>query len=140
MGEGALDRYWAALKASYRETYSEVAADHMVFPRNAEQLSAYSGFGIINDDFNQTMAIWLNIEDGVITAAAFTSDDCTTCTACGSMATELAKGRTVAEALNISAGDVLEALGGLPEADEHCARLAADTLRTAIEDYQASAG
>jgi nitrogen fixation NifU-like protein len=101
-GEGALDQYWAALKANYRQEYSEVAADHMVFPRNSGELIDHNAFGIINDDADETMAIWLKIEDGKIANAAFCGDTCVTCTACGSAITELARGKTVAGALQIT--------------------------------------
>jgi len=135
MGDGALDQYWAFLKETYRQKYSEVAADHMVFPRNAGELSEHSSFGIINDDYNQTMAIWLKIENDTVTAASYTCDDCITCTACGSMATELARGKTTADVLALTADDVIDALQGLPEEDRHCAELAVNTLKAAVNDY-----
>jgi nitrogen fixation protein NifU and related proteins len=134
-GDGALDRYWAFLKEAYRQKYSEVAADHMVYPRNSEQLADYSGFGIINDDRDETMAIWLKIENGRIVQTAFKADDCIACTACGSAVTELARGKTVEEAKAITAKDVIESLQGLPEEDHPCAQLAVDTVKTAVNDY-----
>jgi NifU-like protein involved in Fe-S cluster formation len=135
MGEGALDQYWAFLKETYRQKYSEVAADHMVFPRNTGELAEHSCFGIVNDDLDQTMAIWLKMENGRIANATFTSDDCITCTACGSSVTELARGKTPEEALKITPKEVADYLGGLPEEDMHCAKLAADTLKTSVNDF-----
>jgi len=137
-GEGALDKYWAALKNNYRQAYSEVAADHMVFPRNCGEMIEHNAFGIINDEHDDTMAIWLRIESGRIAGAAFSGDDCITCTACGSMVTELARGKTVEEAVKITSEDVLNSLEGLPEENLHCAKLAVDTLTAALRDYRPS--
>ena len=65
------------------------------------------------------------------------TDGCGTSIASGSMMTELAKGKSISEAIRISQQDILNALGGLPEESEHCALLSADTLKTAIRDYLA---
>lgn len=134
-GEGALDQYWAFLKETYREKYSEVAADHMVFPRNSAELSDYSCFGIVNDDRDETMAIWFKIEDGRVTNASFSGDECVTCTACASAATEMAIGKTTAEVLALTPQNVIATLQGLPEEDHHCAILVVDAIKTAINDY-----
>jgi len=138
IGDGALDKYWAALKETYRLVYSEVAADHMVFPRNASELKNHSCFGIINDSYDETISIWLEVEDDRVVNAAFTCDDCITCTACASVVTELARNKTLQEAKAITPKNVIDELQGLPEEDHHCADLAVDTLRAAIDDYQSS--
>ena len=135
-GEGALDKYWAALKATYRQVYSEVAADHMVFPRNAGELIAHNAFGIINDEHDDTLAIWLKVENDKIVDAAYSGEECITCTACGSVITELARGKTLDEASRIAPEEVLESLEGLPQEDQHCAKLAVDTLRAAVNDFR----
>ncbi len=134
-GEGALDKYWAALKETYRKVYSDVASDHMVFPRNSGELIEHNAFGIINDEHDDTQAIWLKIENNLVTNAACSSEECVTCIACGSMITELARGKTIEEAMKITAEDVIESLEGLPEEDRHCAKLAVDTLQAAIKEY-----
>lgn len=72
-----------------------------------------------------------------VAKANFLTDGCGTSIASGSMVTELAKGKNVAKALKISGEDVLNALGGLPEESQHCAFLAANTLKAAIKDYLA---
>ena len=123
------------MKETYRQKYSEVAADHMVFPRNAGDLVDHSCFGIVNDDHDQTMAIWFKIDEGKVSAASFTCDDCITCTACASTLTELARGKTPQEVLAITAQDVLDSLQGLPEEDQHCAHLAVSTAKAAVNDY-----
>jgi nitrogen fixation NifU-like protein len=81
------------------------------------------------------MSIWLNINSGTIINAGFVTDGCGTTLASGSMVTEMAKGKPLAEAQKISQRDILDALGGLPEESEHCALLAANTLKAAIRDY-----
>jgi nitrogen fixation NifU-like protein len=81
------------------------------------------------------MSIWLNINSGTIINAGFVTDGCGTTLASGSMVTEMAKGKFLTEAQNISQQDILDALGGLPEESEHCALLAANTLKAAIRDY-----
>ena len=134
-GEGALDKYWSALKDTYRQTYSEVAADHMAYPRNAGEMIEHNAFGIINDEHDETMAIWLKIEDNRVGNAAFSTEECMTCTACGSMVTELARGKTVEEAKKLTTEDLVACLEGLPETDLHCAKLAVDTLQMALQDY-----
>ncbi len=139
-GEGALDKYWAALKDTYRQKYSEVAADHMVFPRNAGEMIEHNAFGIINDEHDDTMAIWLQIENNKITNAAYSGEECITCVACGSMVTELARGKTIDEAEKITPQEVTESLDGLPEEDQHCADLAVTALRAAIQDYRSAEG
>lgn len=134
-GEGALDKYWAALKAAYREEYSEITADHMVFPRNYEELIEHNAFAIANDEYDHTIAMWLNIEDGRISQIAFSSEECLVCKACGSMITELARTATLEQASSITTEDVIEDLEGLPEKDRHCAQLAVETLQMALKDY-----
>jgi nitrogen fixation NifU-like protein len=134
-GEGALDQYWAFLKETYRKKYSEVAADHMVFPRNSGEPPDHSSFGIIYDDHNQTMAMWLKIENDRVTGASFVCDDCITCTACASALTEMARGKTTSEVRAITVEDLIENLQGLPEEDHHCAKLAIDTVRASVNDF-----
>ncbi|GAJ20640.1 unnamed protein product, partial [marine sediment metagenome] len=73
----------------------------------------------------------------IVQEASFFTDGCGTSIASGSMVTELARGKKLSQAQRISQKDVLNALGGLPEESEHCALLAADTLKAAIRDYLA---
>ena len=81
------------------------------------------------------MEFWIQVDDGVVTAVSFTTTGCGPSRACGSMATELAEGKTVSEVCNIEQQDVLDALGGMPEAHQHCALLASNTLKAAVADY-----
>ena len=75
-----------------------------------------------------------HVQEGLIAEARFTTTGCGPSRAAGSMATELAVGKTTDDAARIGQADVLAALGGLPRESEHCALLAANTLKAAIRD------
>jgi nitrogen fixation NifU-like protein len=79
------------------------------------------------------MEFWLQIRGGRIARAGFTTTGCDTSRAAGSMATELAVGKTVEAALDLEPEDILLALDGLPPEGEHCALLACNALQEALE-------
>ena len=93
------------------------------------------GFARVTGPCGDTMEIWLKVMDGIIIQATFYTDGCGTSIASGSMVTEMAKGTSIIEAQKISQQNVLDVLGGLPDESEHCALLAANTLKAAIRDY-----
>jgi nitrogen fixation protein NifU and related proteins len=121
-----------------KRVYSEKIIDHFLNPRNLGEIPAPDGFGRIIGPRGNTMKLYLEVRDGMVMNASFWTDGCGCCIASGSMVTELAKGKSVLEAQKITQQDVLDALGGLPEDDLHCALLAANTLKEAIQDYLAS--
>jgi len=121
------------------ENYSAKALERFRNPRNYDELQEPDGYARITGPCGDTMEFWVQVDDGIVSAASFTTTGCGPSRACGSMATELAEGRPVAEAKEISQQDILNALGGMPEAHRHCALLASNTLRAALENYQASA-
>ena len=123
--------------ADARKIYSEMAIDHSMNPRNVGDMEDADGFAKVTGSCGDAMEIWLKVKNGTIAGATFMTDGCGTSIASGSMVTEMAKGRTILEAQRISQQDVLSALGGLPEESEHCALLAANTLKAAIRDYLA---
>jgi nitrogen fixation NifU-like protein len=84
------------------------------------------------------MQMYLRVRNDRVVEASFWTDGCGPSIASGSVTTELARGKSVSEAGNISQQDVLDALDGLPEENVHCALLAANTLREAIKDYLTS--
>ncbi len=118
-----------------RRIYTETTLDHAMNPRNVGSLPQADGFGQATGSCGDTMQIWLKVREGRIDKATFWTDGCGTSIACGSMVTELIKGKTIAEVSHLRSQDILNALGGLPEADVHCSILAADTLREALKDY-----
>jgi nitrogen fixation NifU-like protein len=124
-----------SIMAEMRKVYSEKTIDHFLNPRNLSEIPAPDGFGRVTGPCGDTMEICLKVRDGKVTNASFWTDGCGPSIASGSMVTELAKRMNISEAQRISQHDVLAALGGLPEESEHCALLAADTLKEAIKDY-----
>jgi nitrogen fixation NifU-like protein len=120
-----------------RKVYNETVVSHALRPRNLGEMKNAGGFGEITGPCGDTMAIWLRVEANTVVAATFTTDGCGATLACGSMLTELVKGKSISQALGISQQDVLDALGGLPEGNKHCALLAVSTLGIALKDYLA---
>ena len=127
----------ALIMADARQTYSEAAMDHAMNPRNAGNMADADGFGHFAGPCGDTMKIWIKVRDGKVASATFWTNGCGASIASGSVITTLAQGKTVQAAYRISGQDVLSALGGLPEDNEHCALLAATALQYAINDYQA---
>jgi len=126
-----------SIMAEMKKVYSEKTIDHFLNPRNLGEIPTPDGFGRVTGPCGDTMEIYLNVRDGRVMNASFWTDGCGSSIASGSMVTEMAKRMNIGEAQRISQHDVLAALGGLPEESEHCALLAANTLREAIKDYLA---
>jgi ATP-binding protein involved in chromosome partitioning len=118
-----------------QDSYSLTAASHAASPANYGRMPHAQGRARITGPCGDTMEVWLQVREGRIRRASFITDGCGPSLASGSMATELATGRPIEEALTIGQQQVLEALGGLPADVEHCALLAADTLQGACRDY-----
>jgi len=133
----AFDRLQELTLADAKKIYSETTIEHAQNPRNVGNMNDADGFARVTGPCGNTVEIWLKVENDAIAEATFTTDGCETSIASGSMVTEMAKGKRISEALKISQSDVLSALDGLPEESEHCALLAANTLRKAIKDYLA---
>ena len=125
------------ISAEMRKFYSQTTIDHAMNPRNLGDTEDADGFARVTGSCGDALEIGLRVRNGTIAQATFMTGGCGTSIAAGSMVTELAKGRTIPEARRISQQDVLDALGGLPEESEHCALLAANTLKEAIRDYLA---
>jgi len=132
--EDEFDKLQQMIDEDMRRIYSEVTIDHAMNPRNVGSLKDADGWARHTGPCGDTMEIWIKMAGDILKEAHFFTDGCGTSAAAGSMTTELATGRKWPEALEISQADVLEALGGLPEEDKHCALLAATTLKLAISD------
>lgn len=117
--------------------YSEKVMDHFNHPRNVGELEHPSGVGTVgNAKCGDIMRIYLGIDDtGVIREAKFKTFGCGAAVATSSMATELVKGKTVEEALQVTNKAVMEALDGLPPAKVHCSLLAEEAIHAALWDY-----
>lgn len=118
-----------------RRIYSEKVIDHFLHPRNVGGIKDADGFGKIKGPCGDTMYIYLRIDGQGISDAKFMTDGCGTTIVCGSVVTDMVKGKEFKEASKIRHTHVLEVLGGLPDADVHCSVLAVDTLRAAIKNY-----
>jgi len=131
------DMFQELVRAKMLEVYSEAVVEHSMNPRNMGELEDADGCAKVTGPCGDTMQLWLKLKGDNIHKISFLTDGCGTSVASGSMVTELAKGKKLGQAQRISQKDVLDALGGLPEESEHCALLAADTLKAAIRDYLA---
>ena len=118
--------------------YSEKVMDHFANPRNSGTLENASGEGTVgNPTCGDLMTIYIDVDDNeVIQDIKFETFGCGAAIATSSMITEIAKGMTVDEALEITRNDVADALDGLPPIKMHCSNLAADALTEAIKDYK----
>jgi nitrogen fixation NifU-like protein len=117
--------------------YSEKVLDHFRNPRNVGELKNPDGVGIEgNPVCGDLMEIHIKVEDDRITDIKFKTFGCGSAIATSSMVTELAKGKTLDEAMQITRQDVANELDGLPKQKMHCSNLAADALHRAIEDYR----
>ncbi len=119
-----------------RQVYSEAVITRWQNPQNFKKIEIPDGQATLRGSCGDTMEMALKVQQDKITDCGFQTDGCGTTFACGSVATELAQGKTVIQALaHVSADEILKVLGGLPEKDEHCAQLAAETMRRALADY-----
>ena len=121
--------------AEMRKVYSEKAINHAMRPRNVGRIEDADGFASVTGPCGDTMEISLRVRGERVVDAAFWTNGCGTSIACGSVVTELVKGKDVAEALKIDSQRIISVLEGLPDSDIHCAVLASNTLRAAIRDY-----
>ena len=133
----AWDKYQELVKEEMSKLYSQTVIDHAMNPRNVGNTEAADGYASVTGPCGDTMDIWLKVKDDTIVKATFMTDGCGTTIAAGSMVTELAKDKSISQALRINQEDVLSALEGLPEESKHCALLAANTLKVAAKDYLA---
>ncbi len=124
------------IRKEEREIYTERTLAEAYNPRNVGELGNPDGAARVTGPCGDTMQIHLRVDNGIIVASKFITDGCGASIACGSVVTELVKGKTVEEAFAIEDKDILSVLGGLPEENIHCAMLAVKTLRAALEDYK----
>ena len=107
----------------------------MLAPRNWGIINDSDGYARIIGHCGDTMEISLKLKGDLIVKCAFDSDGCGATVACGSIITEMATGKRVAQARRIDQKALLDYCDGLPEKNEHCALLAAETLQRAIDDF-----
>lgn len=116
--------------------YSEKVMEHFMNPRNVGEIPDADGIGKVgNPVCGDIMNMYIKVKDNVITDVKFKTFGCGAAIATSSMATELIKGKTIEEALNLSNAAVADALGGLPPVKMHCSVLAEEAVESAIDDY-----
>jgi nitrogen fixation NifU-like protein len=117
--------------------YSQKLMDHFTNPRNVGEIPDADGIGMEgNPTCGDAMKLFIKVVDDKIVDAKFQTFGCGAAIAVSSMITEMAKGKTLAEAMTITKESVADALDGLPPQKMHCSNLGADALRKAIEDYK----
>jgi len=121
--------------------YSEKVMDHFQNPRNVGAIEGANAVGEVgNAKCGDIMKIYMDIQDNIIKDVKFKTFGCGAAIATSSMATELVKGKTVEEALQLTNKAVMEALDGLPPEKVHCSVLAEEAIRDAIVNYKKSRG
>lgn len=121
--------------------YSEKVVDHFTNPRNIGEIENADGIGQVgNPVCGDIMKIYLKIENNIIVDVKFKTFGCGAAIATSSMATELIKGKSIDEALELSNKAVVEALDGLPPVKLHCSVLAEEAVKAAILDYYKKIG
>jgi nitrogen fixation NifU-like protein len=117
--------------------YNETLIDHFMHPRNAGEMENPDAMAVVGDptcgDF---IRVYLKVEDGKISAFKFLTQGCPGAISTSSIATELAIGKTLEEALKLTDNDVIEAAGGIPARKAHCSLLAIRGLHEAIAHYR----
>lgn len=121
--------------------YSEKVMDHFTNPRNVGEIENADGVGEVgNAKCGDIMKIYMKIENNIIENVSFKTFGCGAAIATSSMATELIKGKSIEEALQLTNKAVVEALDGLPPVKVHCSVLAEQSIKAAIADYYTRLG
>ena len=116
--------------------YSEVVMDHFMHPRNVGTIENADGVGTVgNAKCGDIMKIYLKIENDTIVDVKFETFGCGSAIASSSMATEMIKGKPIADAMKLTNAAVAEALDGLPAHKLHCSVLAEEAIKSALKDY-----
>lgn len=117
--------------------YSDKVMDHFANPRNVGTLADADGVGQVgNPVCGDMMTFYIKVKDDRLADVKFQTFGCGAAIAVSSMVSEMAKGKTVDEALAITNESVAEELGGLPKNKMHCSNLGADALHEAIKNYR----
>ncbi len=121
--------------------YSEKVMDHFQNPRNVGEIKDADGVGEIgNPVCGDMMSFYIKVKDNTIDDVKFKTFGCGAAIAVSSMVSEMAMGKTLDEAMQITNASVAKELGGLPPNKMHCSNLGADALHRAIEDYRQKRG
>lgn len=136
--EKTVAKIQASIMEDARSIYSEKVIKRWLNPRNCGKVRNADGFAKIKGPCGDMMQISFKVKDGKFSKIKFMTDGCVSSIAAGSIATELAQGRKIEEAAEISQEMILDALDGLPEESVHCALLASNTLKEAVKKHSDS--
>jgi len=118
--------------------YNEVVMDHFKNPRNVGEIPDADGVGEVgNPACGDIMTFYIKVKDNILEDVKFQTFGCGAAIAVSSMVSEMAKGKSLEEAMKITKKSVIDALNGLPKQKHHCSNLGADALQRAISDYHA---
>ena len=118
-----------------KESYGEKAYQRWLNIVHMESMKNPDGYACLHGKCGDTMEIFLKFEKDKVKKASFQTDGCGSSQVCGSVAAELAIGKSPDGLLEISGDVIMQELGGLPTDDAHCASLAAETLQEALNDF-----
>ena len=138
MGDGVDDFVQKLQQQIYeeaKEAYGEPAFRRWKNPLYMGTMPDPDGHACVHGKCGDTMEIFLRFNGDRVDEALFQTDGCGSSIACASFAAEMARGKTPDQLLEVSGESILNELGGLPEDQQHCAFLAAETLQTALNDY-----
>ncbi|MDR7857447.1 MAG: iron-sulfur cluster assembly scaffold protein [Tissierella sp.] len=117
--------------------YSMKVIEHFMSPRNVGSMKDPDGEGTYGDlKCGDSLTIYIKVKDNIIDKISFLVFGCTASIATSSMITEMAKGKTIEEAMAITEKELIDALDGLPQSKLHCSVLGVKGLRAAINDYK----
>lgn len=116
--------------------YNDKVLEHFFSPRNVGEIPDPDGAAFVGDpSCGDSLKVMIRVEKNIIKDIKYLVFGCGAAVATSSMMSELAKGKTIEEALEITDADITKALGGLPEHKLHCSVLGAVGLNKAIMDY-----
>ncbi|MFH0975152.1 MAG: iron-sulfur cluster assembly scaffold protein [Spirochaetota bacterium] len=129
------ERFKKQIIAQLRSLYTDKAIDLFLRAKDNRRIEAPDGFARITGPCGDTMEIFLKTNNSIIIDSSFQTDGCQPSIAAGGMVAEMVKGKNIDEIRNYTQQDVLDSLGGLPDDHKHCALLAINTLKEAIDNF-----
>ncbi len=116
--------------------YSDIVFDHFSHPRNVGIIEEPDGYGKMESEVcGDLMEIYIKVDAGTVSDVKFRTFGCAAAIASSSMATEMIKGQPLEVAAQLTDNEIVEQMGGLPEAKVHCSILAVSALQVALQDY-----
>jgi len=131
-----IDKIARTLQEAILEGYSEKFKQEFSNPKNIGKIEDADSQVSITGVCGDTVEMYLALKDGKINDIKFMTDGCGATIACASYVTRTVKGKTVEDALRMEPEDVDSYFEGLPDESKHCAKLAIDTLKAALNRYE----